>query len=106
MCDPEWKVKLGVEILIFIHRPNEEFSQLLMRWRKAQIYLNREYEWLMPFGEEHIFSDQAERILPLFIISEYSPQHIKKGLAGAGLPHLVQQSNSIEQERLESLADH
>lgn len=25
MCDPEWKVKVGVEILVFIHRPDEDF---------------------------------------------------------------------------------
>ena len=24
MCDPEWKVKIGPEIFIFIHRPQEE----------------------------------------------------------------------------------
>ena len=25
MCDPEWKIKTGVEILVFIHRPQEDF---------------------------------------------------------------------------------
>lgn len=25
MCDPEWKIKMGVEILVFIHRPQEDF---------------------------------------------------------------------------------
>ena len=38
MCDPEWKIKMGTEILIFIHRPDEEFSQLLSRWRQTQVY--------------------------------------------------------------------
>lgn len=34
MCYPEWKIKTGVEILLFIHRPHEDFSDLLGRWRK------------------------------------------------------------------------
>ena len=44
MCDPEWKIKLGSEILIFIHRPGEDFSDLLKRWRETQICLDKEYE--------------------------------------------------------------
>ncbi|MEO1070407.1 MAG: hypothetical protein AAFW95_15055, partial [Cyanobacteria bacterium J06638_6] len=26
MCDPEWKIKTGVEIFVYIHRPQEDFS--------------------------------------------------------------------------------
>lgn len=89
MCDPEWKIKMGVEILVFIHRPPEDFSQLLSRWRKTQIYLDQEYEWLMPLGEEHIFSDGSEKIYPLFIVFEETLPRIKRGLEGAGLPYLV-----------------
>ena len=48
MCDPEWKIKTGIEILLFIHRPNEDFSDLLMRWRQTQILLDRGYELLLP----------------------------------------------------------
>ena len=105
MCDPEWKVKLGVEILVFIHRPEEEFSELLGRWRKTQIYLAKDYEWLMPLQEEHIFSDQAEKVLPLFVIFEHTPERIKKGLINAGLPCLIEEPILIEQERLEIVAD-
>jgi hypothetical protein len=39
MCDPEWKIKTSVEILVFIHRPHEDFSDLLGRWRQSQVYL-------------------------------------------------------------------
>ncbi len=106
MCDPEWKVKLGVEILVFIHRPDEEFSQLLGRWRKTQIYLERDYEWLMPLSEEHIFSDKAERILPLFILFQDTPERLKKGLMNAGLPCLIQQPTLKTEERVKIVADH
>ena len=86
MCDPEWKIKMGVEILVFIHRPQEDFSDLLRRWRQTQVHLNKEYEWIMPDTEEHMFSDLAERILPLFIIFPDTPARIRKGLKGASLP--------------------
>lgn len=48
MCDPEWKIKTGVEIFVFIHRPQEDFSDLLRRWRQIQVLLDKDYEWLMP----------------------------------------------------------
>lgn len=86
MCDPEWKIKMGVEILVFIHRPQEDFSDLLRRWRQTQVYLHKEYEWIMPETEEHMFSDVAERILPLFILFPDTPARIRKGLKGASLP--------------------
>jgi hypothetical protein len=89
MCDPEWQIKLGAEILVFIHRPDETLSDLLIRWRKSQIYLGKDYEWLMPPQEQHMFSEGAEEICPLFVLFEHSPQHIHKGLAGAGLPCIV-----------------
>ncbi|MBD2653328.1 MULTISPECIES: hypothetical protein [Synechocystis] len=89
MCDPEWQVKLGSEILVFIHRPEENFSDLLGRWRRSQIYLDQDYEWLMPPQEKHMFSEAAEEICPLFIIFEQTPNHIQKGLAGAGLPFVL-----------------
>ncbi|MDT3674213.1 MAG: hypothetical protein DWQ51_03370 [Microcystis wesenbergii TW10] len=46
---------LGSEILIFIHRPGEDFSDLLKRWRETQICLDKEYEWLMPPREQQMF---------------------------------------------------
>jgi len=88
MCDPEWKIKIGVEILVFIHRPQEDFSDLLRRWRQSQIYLNKEYEWIMPRTEEHMFSDLAEEIRPLFVVFSQTPERIKKGLLGANLPYV------------------
>lgn len=95
MCDPEWKIKMGVEILIFIHRPEEDFSDLLRRWRQSQIYLSKEYEWIMPNTEDHMFSDVAERILPLFIVFPQTPERIKKGLTNASLPYIEYLPKSI-----------
>ena len=98
MCDPEWKIKMGTEILIFIHRPCEDFSQLLNRWRQAQIQLDHDYQWLMPLGEEHILSEAAEKIYPLFVLFDYSHQRIREGLEGAGLPFIVRDSNPATEE--------
>ena len=100
MCDPEWKIKMGVEILVFIHRPQEDFSDLLRRWRQTQVYLDKEYEWIMPDTEEHMFSDLAERILPLFIVFPDTPARIRKGLTGASLP-FVEYTIKLSQEEKE-----
>jgi hypothetical protein len=89
MCDPEWKIKTGVEVLLFIHRPNEDFSDLLMRWRQTQILLDRGYEWLLPARYQHLLSDEANTIRPLFIVFPHSPGRIAKGLKGAGLPAIT-----------------
>ena len=98
MCDPEWKIKMGVEIMIFIHRPQEDFSDLLKRWRQTQIYLDHEYEWIMPATEKHMFSDIAEQVNPLFILFDNSPKRIKKGLRGASLPYIEYQSELLTNE--------
>ena len=89
MCDPEWQIKLGSEILVFIHQPHENFSELLTRWRRSQIYLNQGYEWIMPPQEQHMFSEGAEEICPLFTLTEHTSDHIQRGLNGAGLPFVV-----------------
>ncbi|XZN93532.1 MAG: hypothetical protein ACM65M_12230 [Microcoleus sp.] len=94
MCDPEWKVKIGVEILIFIHRPDEEFSELLARWRQCQVWLDKDYEWVMPYRYRHIFSDKAEAIHPLFVLFDETPELIQRGLMGAGLPFVVESFDS------------
>jgi len=86
MCDPEWKIKTGVEIFIFIHRPDEDFSDLLKRWRQIQVFLDKDYEWLMPPRYKHIFSEGANTIYPLFVIFPETPERIKRGLQGANLP--------------------
>lgn len=106
MCDPEWKVKTGVEILIFIHRPHEDFSDLLGRWRQSQIWLDKAYEWIMPHSYRHIYSDEAEDIYPLFVLFEDTPERIHRGLMGAALPFVVQTVESpFEEEILESFSD-
>lgn len=100
MCDPEWKIKMGAEILVFIHRPHEDFSHLLGRWRQTQVYLDRDYEWLMPLGEKHMLSEAADNIYPLFIIFDSTPERIKQGLVGAELPHIVHQTHSSTEEEI------
>ena len=92
MCDPQWKIKLESEILIFIQRPDEEFSELIGRWRQSQVYLEQSYEWIMPLSEQHMLSEGGDRRYPLFVVFEQTPLRIKRGLAGACLPYLVQSS--------------
>ncbi len=89
LCDPDWKVKTGVEIFLFIHRPGENFSDLLGRWRQTQVWLSYPYEWIMPLRYRHIFSEGAEMIYPLFVLLEDTPEHIHRGLKGARLPVVV-----------------
>ncbi len=89
MCDPEWKIRLGAEIFLFIQRLDEDFSHLLSRWRRVQVLLDQEYEWVMPLKESYMFSEGADKIYPLFIIFEEKPLRIRKGLSGACLPFII-----------------
>lgn len=98
MCDPEWKIKTGAEILLFIHRPHEDFSDLLGRWRQTQVLLNQDYEWLMPLRHSHILSEGAETVYPLFVIFSETPERIQRGLIGAELPFVIQASSSVKDE--------
>lgn len=95
MCDPEWKVKTGVEILIFIHRFNEDFSDLLGRWRQTQVWLDKGYEWVMPHRYQHIYSEGSEEIYPLFVLFPETPERIQRGLKGASLPFLVESGEEV-----------
>ena len=105
MCDPEWKIKMGVEIFIFIHRPHEDFSDLLTRWRQTQVLLDKDYEWLMPPRYKHIISEGANRIYPLFVVFPETPERIVRGLIGAGLPYVVEIPESMaEEETIETLS--
>ncbi len=96
MCDPEWKIKMGTEIIVFIHRPEEDFSDLIARWRKTQVDLDQDYEWLMPPNEQHMISEAAEEINPLFVVFPETSDRIKQGLAGAGFPYVVQSLDSLD----------
>ncbi len=89
-CDPEWKIKMGVEFMVFIHRPQEAFSDLLRRWRETQFGLEQDYEWLMPPAQEHMFSEGAQKVYPLFVGFNETSEQIRRGLKGAGLPLLIQ----------------
>lgn len=98
MCEPDWKIKVGVEIFIFVHRPQEDFSDLLLRWRQTQVLLDRGYEWIMPYRYRHIYSEAAQRIFPLFVLFDETPPRIKLGLEGASLPYVVEASEVEEAE--------
>lgn len=98
MCDPEWKIKTGVEILLFIHRPHEDFSDLLGRWRKCQVCLDKEYEWIMPFRHSHILSEGANTVYPLFVVFNQTSERIQRGLIGAELPFVMQTPTFLEEE--------
>lgn len=98
MCDPEWKIKTGVEILVFIHQPQEDFSDLLGRWRQTQIGLSQNYEWVMPKQQEHILAEGAEETLPLFVLFPETSERIRRGLRGTNLPFVVQTVYAIDDE--------
>jgi len=89
MCDPEWKIKTGVEIFVFIHRPQEDFSDLLGRWRQTQVVLSRGYEWDLPLRYKHILNEGADDTHALFVVFEATPERIKRGLKGAFLPFVL-----------------
>ncbi|WP_193196362.1 hypothetical protein [Nostoc sp. MG11] len=90
MCDPEWKIKTGAEILLFIHRPHEDFSDLLGRWRQTQVYLDKDYEWLMPPRHSHVLSEGANTVYPLFVVFAETSERIQRGLIGAELPFVIE----------------
>lgn len=96
MCDPDWKVKTGQEIFVFIHRPNEDYSALLQRWRQVEVAIGEEYYWRLPWKHRSIISDRGEYHYPLFVTLDYSPARITKGLEGASLPHVKVSSPAIE----------
>ncbi len=101
ICDPEWKIKTGVEILVFIHRPQEDFSDLLGRWRQTQVLLDKEYEWLMPKRYQYVISEGNSTIYPLFVLFSETPARIQRGLEGATLP-FVTELEGLEEEQGES----
>ncbi|MCW5315374.1 hypothetical protein GTQ43_16620 [Nostoc sp. KVJ3] len=98
MCDPEWKIKTGAEILVFIHRAHEDFSDLLGRWRQTQVFLDNDYEWLMPLRHSHILSEGANIIYPLFVVFSDTLERIQRGLVGAELPFIIQTPDLLLEE--------
>lgn len=78
MCDPEWKIKTGVEIFVFIHRPQEDFSNLVNRWRQTQVLLSRGYTWEMPLHFQHILMRGQRKCIPYLSFF----QKLQSGLSG------------------------
>jgi hypothetical protein len=52
--------------------------------------LNKGYEWVMPDRYQHILSEGAEETHPLFVVFPETPERIRRGLRGAGLPFVTQ----------------
>jgi hypothetical protein len=52
-----------------------------------------------------MFSEGAEEIHPLFVVSEKTPERIKKGLAGAYLPTVARPPTVIAIDESLELAD-
>jgi hypothetical protein len=89
MCDPEWKIKMGGDIVVFIHRPEEDLSDLLGRWRQTQVLLDNDYEWVMPQYYRHLISESGEHLYPLFVLFDRTSERIKQGLMRAHLPFAI-----------------
>ncbi len=93
MCDPEWKIKTGIEIVLFIQRPGEELSNLLGRWRQTQMELGQGVEWLMPRKHKHLLAEGTETPHPLFVVFADASGELDavgertvRGLTGANFP--------------------
>jgi hypothetical protein len=89
LCDPEWKIKVGGEIIVLIQRPDELFSELLGRWRQTQVILDCDYEWHRPNYYRQMMTEGGDRLYPLFVLHPDSDQRLARGLAGAHLPFVV-----------------
>ncbi|MEO0407113.1 MAG: hypothetical protein AAF289_07165 [Cyanobacteria bacterium P01_A01_bin.135] len=103
MCDPEWKIKTGADIFIFIHRPQEGFAALLRRWRQTQVWIDGGYDWVMPVRYQHIFSESALKTYPLFVLTADTPEYIGLGLSGMGLPYIEASGNALDEASESSL---
>lgn len=103
MCDPEWKIKTGIEVFVFIHRAQEDFSDLLSRWRQTQVILSRGYEWDLPLRYKHILNEGCDNPYPLFVVFEETPERIKRGLKGAFLPFVQQEAVPVDVKESESV---
>ena len=97
VCDPEWKIKTGIEIVLFIQRSHEDFSDLIGRWRQTQVELGQGVEWLMPREYRHLLAEGTAEPHPLFVVftaEEGEALHragrIVHGLAGSKLPVATQ----------------
>ncbi|MEL6554441.1 MAG: hypothetical protein AAFQ63_13375 [Cyanobacteria bacterium J06621_11] len=93
VCDPEWQIKTGIEIVLFIQRPGEDFSDLIGRWRQTQIELGQGVEWLMPRKYKHLLAEGTAEPRPLFVVltpdvddPDECAARIIHGLTGARLP--------------------
>ncbi len=101
LCDPEWKIKMGGEIIVIIHRPDEYFSDLLGRWRQTQVILDNDYEWVMPNYYRQLITEGGDRLYPLFVLNSISDPKIIQGLNSAHLPFVMVKNTITATVRVE-----
>ena len=88
VCDPEWQIKTGIEIVLFIQRPGEGFSDLLQRWRQTKAELGQGVEWMMPRQHRHLLSEGTETPHPLFVVfTPGQPQPTNEAIAANQATH-------------------
>ncbi len=82
--------------------PDEDFSELLGRWRQTQVWLDKDYEWFMPPRYSHILNEGINTIYPLFVVFPETSERIKRGLLGSESPFITQTSELVfDEERKE-----
>jgi predicted AlkP superfamily pyrophosphatase or phosphodiesterase len=87
-----------LEMIPSLRRPDEDFSDLLKRWRQTQVWLDKDYEWLMPPRHSHILTEGVNSIYPLFVVFSETSERIKRGLVGSDIPFVVQNSELLFDE--------
>ena len=77
----------------------------MKRWRQSQVWLDKEYEWIMPLRHSHILSEGANTIYPLFVVFNQTSERIQRGLIGADLPFIIQTPTTmVEEAAIESFS--
>lgn len=77
---------------------------MLGRWRQCQVWLDKSYEWVMPYRYKHIYSDEAEAVHPLFVLFDETSDRIQRGLMAAGLPFVVESFSAGNEDELAETA--
>ena len=100
VCDPEWKIKTGIEIVLFIQRPYADPTDLIKRRRQTQVELGQGVEWLMPRKYRHLLAEGTVEPHPLFVVfttdddtATCRSERIIHGLVGSKLPVATQAIN-------------
>jgi len=102
MCDPEWKIKTGVEIFCLHSSSPRRLFGLLGRWHKPSFARQRLRVANAP-RYKHILSEGLTPSI-LCSLSLKRPEQIKQGLHGAYLPFVTQILNLEVEETTQTLS--